>query len=176
MQPLRTHKPFTALIFLRDVALGLFLWLVLTTAIGEARVVPSGSMAPTIAIGDRVWTDKIAFRFKGLQRGDIVIFDPPFMAEDQYVKRVVGLPGEVVEISRGTVWVNGTALDEPYIAEEPDYRYGPVQIPGGHYLVLGDNRNVSHDSHTWGLLSRDRITARVVWRIWPVVRAGRLEN
>lgn len=168
-------QTFTALVFARDVLIGLFIWLILTAAVGEARVVPSASMAPTIAAGDRVWTDKLFIRFSELERGDVVVFDPPFASELEYIKRVIGLPGETVEVKGGQVWVNGRALDEPY-AEVADYRYGPVTVPPGYYLVLGDNRNVSYDSHRWGFLSRDRITARAVARIWPVTRAGRLEQ
>ncbi|HWI51162.1 MAG TPA: signal peptidase I [Symbiobacteriaceae bacterium] len=174
MQQTSTQK-FTALIFLRDVGLGLLLWLLLTAAVGEARVVPTGSMEPTIAVGDRIWTDKLFVRWESLERGDIVVFDPPFPAEDAYLKRIVGLPGETVEVKGGYVWIDGKPLAEPY-AEVASYRYGPVQIPAGEYFVLGDNRNISYDSHRWGLLSRDRITARAVCRIWPFDRAGRIDQ
>jgi len=164
---------YTALVFLRDVAIGLLLWLLLTAGVGEARIVPSGSMEPTIAVGDRIWTDKFLVRWGALQRGDIVVFEPPFPTESPYLKRVIGLPGETVEIRDGSVWINGKPLTEPYAAEA-DYEYGPVLIPQDQYLVLGDNRNVSYDSHRWGLVERERITARAIFRIWPLSRAGRL--
>lgn len=172
MQQTSTQK-FTAFFFLRDVGLGLLLWLLLTAAVGEARMVFSGSMEPTIRVGDRIWTDKLFVRWESLERGDIVVFDPPFPAEDAYVKRIVGLPGETVEVKGGSVWIDGRPLTEPY-AEVASYRYGPVQIPAGEYFVLGDNRNISYDSHRWGLLSRERIIARAVCRIWPFGRAGRI--
>ncbi|HWI65813.1 MAG TPA: signal peptidase I [Symbiobacteriaceae bacterium] len=166
-------QKFTGLIFLRDVALGLFLWLLLTATVGEARVVPSGSMEPTIQIGDRVWTDKLFVKFDTLHRGDIVVFDPPFPTDLPYIKRIIGLPDETVEVKGGYVWIDGRPLVEPY-ADSPDYRYGPVTVPPGQYLVLGDNRNVSYDSHRWGFVERERITARALFRIWPFGRVGRM--
>jgi signal peptidase I len=165
---------FTGLIFLRDVAIGLFLWVALTALVGEAPVVPTGSMEPTIQVGDRLWTDKLLLHFEPIRRGDIVVFEPPVEPGARYVKRVVGLPGETVAVHDGQVLVEGVPLTEPYIGEVPAYEYGPVTIPAGQYFVLGDNRNVSYDSHAWGLVARDRITARAVYRIWPVGRAGRL--
>ncbi|HYG58486.1 MAG TPA: signal peptidase I [Symbiobacteriaceae bacterium] len=172
------HRPitqhFTALTFLRDVGLGLLLWVLLTFVVGESRLVPTGSMEPTVRAGNRIWTDKITLRFGPLQRGDIVVFDPPVQTESQYLKRVVGLPGETVEVRDGKVWVNGEALDEPYIMDEPAYRYGPVTVPAGYYLVLGDNRNVSHDSHNFGPIRREWISARAVYRLWPLADVARI--
>lgn len=174
MQQTSTRK-FTVLIFLRDVGLGLVLWLLLTAGVGEARLVHTGSMEPTIQVGDRIWTDKLFVRWANLERGEIVVFEPPFEADEPYLKRIIGLPGETVEVKDGSVWVNGQRLPERY-AEVADYRYGPVQVPAGQYFVLGDNRNISYDSHRWGFLSRDRITARAVFRIWPVARAGQIDQ
>ncbi len=161
--------------FLKDIALGVALWFLITTFVGEARQIPSGSMEPTIQIGDRVWTDKLFLSLGEIQRGDIVVFDPPFATEYPYIKRVIGLPGETVEVKKGgKVYINGEALTEPYIAEAPGYDYGPVQVPQGQYLVLGDNRNQSNDGHYWGFLQREKISARAVYRFWPFARAGGL--
>lgn len=170
-----TRSRFTVLTFIKDVAIGLLCWFVLTAAIGEARVVPTGSMEPTILVGDRIWTDKISLRLGSqIQRGDMVVFDPPVLAESQFLKRVIGLPGETVEIRQGRVFIDGTALSEPYLLEPMDYTLAPLTIPAGQYLVLGDNRNVSNDSHRWGLLDGGRIKARAVFRIWPLDRIGGL--
>lgn len=163
--------------FLKDIALGVALWFLITTFVGEARQIPSGSMEPTIQIGDRVWTDKLFLRLSDLERGDIVVFDPPppVVSDYPYIKRVIGLPGETVEVRGGKVYINGEPLEEPYIAEEPKYPYGPIPIPTGKYLVLGDNRNHSNDGHEWGLLDRDRISARAVIRFWPFDRFGAID-
>jgi len=160
---------------LKDVLYGVLLWLLIITFVGQVREVPTGSMEPTILVGDRFWTDKLFLRFGTISRGDIVVFDPPFPTSYPYIKRVIGLPGETVEVRDGKVFINGEPLDEPYIAEAPRYTYGPVEIPADQYFVLGDNRNLSNDSHEWGLLSRDRIIARAVYRIWPLSRIGPIQ-
>lgn len=161
----------------KDIAFGVALWLLITLFVGQARQIPTGSMEPTILGGDRVWTDKLFLRFGEIKRGDIVVFDPPpqVITDFPYIKRVIGLPGETVEIAGGQVLINGEPLEEPYIAESPRYHFGPVEIPSGKYLVLGDNRNASNDSHEWGLLDRGRITARAVARFWPFDRMGSLK-
>ena len=165
------------LTLLKDILYGVLLWLLIITFVGQVREVPTGSMEPTILVGDRFWTDKLILRFTSIRRGDIVVFDPPPQVQAQYpyIKRVIGLPGETVEVRDGLVFINGEPLDEPYIAEPPRYTYGPVTIPEGQYFVLGDNRNLSNDSHEWGLLNRERIFARAVYRIWPLSRIGSID-
>lgn len=171
-QAMQKYEPYTGI--LKDIAFGILIWFFLTTTVGEARVVPTVSMVPTIKVGDRIWTDKVMLHFRDVQRGDIVVFDTPFKAADPYVKRVIGLPGESIEVKNGKVWVNGKSLDEPYIAEAPFYHYGPIQIPEGQYLMLGDNRNNSYDGHYWGFVNRSAILARAVYRFWPPSRIGPL--
>jgi signal peptidase I len=160
--------------WVKEILFAFGIWLLVTTAVGEARVVPSESMEPTIEIGDRLWTDKLLLRFEPVQRGDIVVFDPPIKSDDPYIKRVIGLPGDKVEVRQGTVFVNGTALKEPYEAEKPAYIFGPVTVPQGKYLMLGDNRNESYDSHYWGFVDASKIKSRAVFRFWPLSRLGRL--
>lgn len=158
--------------WLKEIVFAFAIWLLITTAVGEARVVPSESMEPTIHVGDRIWTDKLLLRFSHVQRGDIIVFDPPFESPDPYIKRAIGLPGDTVEVRQGKVFVNGQALQESYIAQQPDYNYGPVTVPPDQYLMLGDNRNNSYDGHIWGMVPRDRIKSRAVFRFWPLARAG----
>jgi len=160
-----------------DFAIGVVLWLLITTFVGQGRQIPSPSMLPTIQVGDRVWTDKLVLRFDEIRRGDLVVFDPPPALQSRYpfIKRVIGLPGETIEVRDGKVWINGEPLAEPYVAEPMQYEWGPVEIPEGHYVVMGDNRNYSNDSHEWGFLPRERITARAVFRFWPLSRFGPIE-
>jgi signal peptidase I len=93
---------------------------------------------------------------------------------DAFIKRVIGLPGDKVEVKGGRVFINDQALRESYIAEDPQYQYGPVTVPQDAYLVLGDNRNNSYDSHYWGFVPRDRIIGRAVVRFWPMNRLGEI--
>ncbi|HEX3014913.1 MAG TPA: signal peptidase I [Desulfobacteria bacterium] len=150
---------------------------VLRTFVVEARVIPSGSMLPTIQLQDRVVVDKIFFKWSGIHRKDIIVFRPPARANfagQDFIKRVIGLPGETLEVKDGQVYINNKPLTEGYIAEKPDYHYGPVIIPQNAYLVFGDNRNNSADSHEWGLLPASNIEGRALFRYWPLTRFGAL--
>lgn len=144
------------------------------TFVFDTRIVPTGSMLPTIQLQDRVIFDKVFYRFDSLQRGDIIMFEaPPASGEsDDLVKRIIGLPGETLEVREGKVWINGEALEEPYLAQIPNYEYGPVKIPEDSYIMLGDNRNNSKDSHVWGLLPQENIKGRLLVRYWPLSRLG----
>ncbi|PSB58122.1 signal peptidase I [Chamaesiphon polymorphus] len=145
------------------------------TFIAEARYIPSGSMEPTLQINDRLIIDKISYDFSPPTRGDMVVFNPTRTLRqekfhDAFIKRVIGLPGETVAVRNGRVYINGSALTETYIAAKPDYRFGPVMVPANSYLVLGDNRNNSYDSHYWGFVPRHDIIGRAVLRFWPLNR------
>jgi signal peptidase I len=138
-------------------------------------------MLPTLEINDRLIVDKLSYHFQKLERGDIVVFSPTDTLKDQgfkdaFIKRVIGLPGETVEVKGGRVYVNGQPLREEYIADQPQYQWGPMTVPPDSYLVLGDNRNNSYDSHYWGFVPRDRIIGRAVVRFWPPNRVGELSK
>jgi signal peptidase I len=163
------------------VATALVLALGLRTFVVEARWIPSPSMVPTLAIEDRLIVEKVGYRFGKPQRGDIVVFNPTARLEaekykDAFIKRVVGVPGDSVEVKNGKVFVNGKALKEGYIAEVPRYTWGPQTVPSGEYLVLGDNRNNSYDGHFWGFVPQDKIVGKAVLRFWPLNRLGGLSN
>lgn len=149
----------------------------LRSSVVEARVIPTPSMLPTIQLQDRVVVDKLFYKVSDIRRGDIVVFDPPLTEDtkgEQWIKRVIGLPEETVEIKNGKVFIDNVALVEPYVLEKPDYQFGPIQIPKDSYLVLGDNRNNSRDSHYWGVLTADNIVGRAVITYWPLERFGAL--
>lgn len=151
------------------------------TLVAEARYIPSSSMEPTLEINDRLIIEKISYRFRTPQRGDVVVFSPTDKLREQnfkdaFIKRVIGLPGDKVEVKGGTVYVNGTALREKYIEESPEYKYGPVEVPQAQYLVLGDNRNNSYDSHYWGFVPRENLIGRAVVRFWPLNRLGSIDE
>ena len=122
------------------------------------------SMFPTLQNGEYILVDRLSYRLHSPERGDIIIFHPPVAPDEDYVKRVIGLPGDRVQVKSGTVYVNGEALREPYVRMPHTYSWGPGRVPAGDLFVLGDNRDVSYDSHWWGYLSRTRSSGAPCWR------------
>lgn len=166
---------------MKTIGLSIFLAFGIRTALAQSYFIPSGSMEPTLKINDRFMVDKLSYHFKNPQRGDIVVFNPPDVVlkeenldSDLFVKRIVGLPGDNVEVKGGRVYVNNRPLQENYIANKPSYTWGPRTVPTNSYLVLGDNRNDSYDGHFWGFVPRDRIIGRAIVRFWPLDRMGGL--
>jgi len=131
--------------------------------------VPTGSMEHTIEVDDCILGFQLAYLFDGPDRGDVVIFPYPDNPETTYVKRVIGLPGETVEIKNGYVYIDGTPIEEPYLKEEMRGEYGPYVVPEGSYFMLGDNRNSSQDSRKWKntYLKEEDIMAKVLFRYSP---------
>ena len=148
--------------------------------VAEARYIPSESMLPTLEINDRLIIEKISYRFRKPERGDVVVFSPTDALKQNYkeafIKRVIGIPGDIVEIKNGEVFVNNKKLTEKYIKEPPVYQYPPTKVPEGQYLVLGDNRNNSYDSHYWGFVPLKNFIGRATVRFWPPDRLGPLDK
>ncbi|MGR4064628.1 MAG: signal peptidase I [Vulcanimicrobiaceae bacterium] len=202
------------------IVAGVAAWL-LITFVARTYYIPSGSMLPTLQIHDVLLVNKFEYRFHQPQHGDIVVFPPPLPEDDDFIKRVIGVPGDKISIHGGVVYRNGDALQEPYIAAQPDYKleirdYGiyvddgggfqpidphfgnvppkamwtaPDRIPPNCYLMLGDNRNDSEDSHIWGFAQdagtfatgpragqRAGFTGRAVVVFWPVTEARALQR
>ena len=131
--------------------------------------VPTGSMEHTIEVDDCILGFQLAYMFQGPDRGDVVIFPYPDNPEVTYVKRVIGLPGETVEIKDGYVYIDGEPIEEPYLKEEMYGTFGPYVVPEGSYFMLGDNRNSSADSRKWSntFLEEEDIIAKVLFRYSP---------
>jgi signal peptidase I len=167
----------------KTVFLSIFLAVGIQSFVARSYYIPSGSMLPTLQINDRLIVDKLSYRFANPVRGDIVVFDPPAKLgfKDAFIKRVIGLPGDRVEVKNGKVYVNDKVLSEKYIEEAPSYTWSSTSltpdgiVPEGHYLVLGDNRNNSYDGHYWGFIPKDRIVGKAVVRFWPIDRAGGID-
>ncbi|BCG58858.1 signal peptidase I [Paenibacillus sp. URB8-2] len=141
--------------------------LLVRSYVAEAMSVPTESMVPTIQVGDRLIVDKMLWA-TSLKHGDIVVFHPPIAGETKlYVKRLIGLPGDVVQIKDGALYRNGVKADESYLKVEMDYSFGPVTVPDDHYFFLGDNRNISFDAHLWDtpFVSKDKLIGKVVLEI-----------
>lgn len=153
-------------------ALGIKTWLI------QAFYIPSGSMIPTLEIGDRILVDKVSYDMHAVHRGDIVVFRKPpddvgAPGVTDLVKRVIGLPGERISSSDGHVDINGQPLREPYLPKG-SYTTGiPSQVvPPGDYFVMGDNRGDSADSRVFGPIPKDLIIGRAVLRVWPISAIG----
>lgn len=181
----------------------LVLVILIRAFIGEPRWIPSSSMENTLQIKDNLIVEKVSRYFGKPQRGDILVFFPPqedlnpslwgkftravgfFSSDEAYIKRVIGLPGDRLEVVPGIgVYVNGKLLKEPYIKEvfdgfcapEPDMHCGPLTVPKNSYYMMGDNRNDSTDSKYWGFLPEDRVVGRACFRFWPLNRIGVLNR
>lgn len=168
--------------FLEDIALILFVVIVimiLQNYVIVNAVIPSGSMESTIMIGDRVFGNRLAYREEKPQRGDIVIFKYPDNENELFIKRVIGLPGDKIEIIDGLVYINESEepLEESYLTVTPVGSYGPYEVPEGHYFMLGDNRNSSKDSRLWKnpYVAEKKILAKAVFRYFPFSQMGSIE-
>ena len=125
------------------------------------------SMEPNFHEGQRLLVNKAAYFFAEPQRGDVIIFHAPGNQNGDYIKRVIALPGDTVEIKSSAVYVNNIRLDEPYVRDPPNYSLGKMVIPQQQYFVLGDNRNNSNDSHRGWLVPRDDIVGKAWLSTWP---------
>lgn len=141
--------------------------------------IPSGSMQNTIMQGDRIFGNRLAYIKDDPERYDIIIFKYPDDTSKTFIKRVIGLPGETVEIKNGNVYINGSdqPLDDSFCAEETEGEFGPYVVPDDSYFVMGDNRNNSLDSRYWNnkFVSKDQILAKAVFRYWPFTSISFIE-
>lgn len=177
---------------LETVAMALLIFVVLHSSIGNYRVEKS-SMENTLLPRDRLVVDRLAyfhldagqidnsipvfnvweegrlfFPLRTPKREDIVVFNFPNDPKRDFVKRIIGLPGEMVSIKNGEVFIDGLGLDEPYISAKDSDNMKPILVPPNSYFVLGDNRYVSSDSRHWGSVSIDQIVGKVLMRYWPM--------
>jgi len=177
------------------VATAILIAFVIKTFVAQAFFIPSGSMIPQLEVGDRVVVSKLAYRMHDPRRGDIIVFDNPTQAEpesdpplpervvkgilesvglstpstEEYIKRVIGLPGEQVEGRDGRVYVNGRELVEPYLKQGPTTRdFAPVTLGTGQLWVMGDNRENSSDSRVFGPIEGSTVVGRAFVKVWPI--------
>jgi signal peptidase I len=154
-----------ALDIIETLVLAVILFLGINAVSARVRV-DGFSMIPTLKDGEFVLVSKLNYKFGDVERGDIIVFHYPMDPEQELIKRVIGLPGDTIDVQNGTVSVNGQILDEPYIEAAPAY-YGNWIVPEDHLFVLGDNRNDSSDSHSWGFLPFEKVVGKAVVIYWP---------
>lgn len=174
---------------LQTVLLALLLFLAMQALTGSFEV-NGPSMVPNLVDGQRIMVNKavyfhikknralaavpflsekgnVLYLFHPPKRGEIIVADLPPNPSQEIIKRIIGLPGEVVEIKMGKVYINGVPLKEPYLVESTLYEMPPLTIPQDHYFILGDNRNISSDSHSWGTLPYNNIVGKAWLSYWP---------
>ncbi|MGH2739007.1 MAG: signal peptidase I [Actinomycetota bacterium] len=191
--------------FLRElpglILIALILALLIKTFLVQAFFIPSQSMEDTLLVGDRVLVNKVVYQFRTPKRGEIIVFENPSVDEpdrnplgafwnwlteglgfssdpnQDFIKRVIGLPGESIEVKNGRVFVNGELLPEPYIHAKDHSNFGPYVVPDGHFFVMGDNRPNSQDSRSaLGPIPEEKIVGKAFLRLWPPSRISWLSG
>lgn len=172
---------------IKTYTLSLGIALLLRLTIIEPRYIPSLSMYPTFDVGDQLAVEKVTKRIRPFSRNEVVVFNPPDRfreimvtnyggsnkkTKEALIKRIVAVEGDEVLVRGGKLFINGNKQAEPFTAEDAAYDFGPVTVPTGNVLVLGDNRNHSLDGHIWGFLPRENVIGRAVFIYWPPWRVG----
>jgi signal peptidase I len=170
---------FAALSWIRDLAFSVLLAVILIVFIYQPVKVEGTSMMPALTDQERIFINKFTYRFGSgnIEHSDLVVFWFPLDRTKSYIKRVIALPGDTVQIDNGTVYVNGTQLDEPYVPNEYRDRQSQalLTVPPDNYFVLGDHRSSSNDSRAWGTVERKYIYGKAVFVYWPLDKMGRLK-
>jgi signal peptidase I len=176
--PGRGSGMISAVFWLRDLAVSILFAVILIVFIYQPVKVEGTSMMPSLTDQERIFINKFTYRFGigEIERGDMVVFWFPLDKTKSYIKRVIGLPGDKIEIDNGSVYVNGQRLAEDYVEDDNrDHNsYPPVEVPLNHYYVLGDHRNSSNDSRAWGTVERSYIYGKAVFVYWPLEKMGRV--
>ncbi len=164
--------------YAKSIVIALIIALVVRTFIVQAFRIPSGSMIPTLLVGDHILVNKFIYHFKDPQHGDVVVFKFPLDPKKDYIKRIIGTPGDRIEIRDKVVYRNGKPLKEPYAIHEdnrtlpaafqPRDNFGPVVVPPNSYFMMGDNRDSSYDSRFWGFVRRKALIGKafIIYFSW----------
>lgn len=164
---------------LQTVVFAISIFLFIYLLLFQPHKIKGESMQPNYPNGEFLLTDKVTYRFHPPQRGDVIVFKAPVNEEDDYIKRIIGLPGETVSIRNGYVYINGKMLKENYLPNGLYTTGGPflpndkeIVVPSDHFFVLGDNRSYSSDSRVWGFVPKQNIIGRAWFIYWPLQNAG----
>lgn len=173
---------------IETVVIALSIFLIIYLFVASPHQVNGQSMVPNFQSGEFVLSDKVSYKFGNPKRGDIVVFHAPEAANCpkgtgcDFIKRVMGLPGETIEVHDNAIWVNGQKVDEPYIPAEFETLPGnatkgkAVFLGPNEYFVSGDNRPYSSDSRAWGAITKDDIVGKAIFRYWPLKVAGPIKH
>jgi signal peptidase I len=167
---------------LKILITAVILALLIRTFVAEPRFIPSASMVPTLELGDRLVVEKISYKLHPPVYPDIVVFAVPpqlqaegYQADQAFIKRVIGLPGDRISLKNGRVYRNDLPLAEPYVMVTPKPEdISNITVPADEIFVMGDNRNNSNDSRYWGTLPLKNLIGKAVWRFFPLTRWGQL--
>ncbi len=187
----QTFRKSTVREYFESIVVAVILALFIRTFVVQAFKIPTGSMEPNLLVGDHLLVNKFVFApaatgverallpMRDIRRGDVVVFKYPEEPDRDFIKRVIGLPGETIEVRDRRVRINGTAIEEPYahylfpstsggesVGFDVRQRYGPVTVPEGHYFMMGDNRDNSQDSRYWGFLPQHYVKGRALMIYW----------
>jgi signal peptidase I len=156
------------------IAIGVALFIIVF--LYKPILVEGTSMAPLLCDQERIFINEFVYHFEPIERGDVVVFWYPVDRTKSFIKRIVALPGETVEIRQGMVYVNGNSLPEPYVPSQYEdlSDFGPEQVPSESYFVMGDHRNRSNDSRVFGPVASRFISGRAVFAYWPMDHFGSL--
>ncbi len=160
--------------YIEAILVALVAALLIRTFVAQAFRIPSGSMIPTLLVGDQLLVDKVTYHVRPPARGDIIVFKYPGDESRDFIKRIIGLPGDTVEVRARAVYINGAPLSERYAFHDaldhmriiPRDDFGPAAVPSDKYFVMGDNRENSQDSRFWGFLERDKVIGRAFVLYW----------
>ena len=167
VQPIKTRPGWLTFLLetLQTIVLAVVLYFAIDSVVALVRV-ENISMEPTLMPGQFILVNKLSSKLNDINRGDIIVFHYPIDPREDYIKRVIGIPGDTIEVRGNMVYVNGNAIKEPYIAAEPSYN-GSWAVPVSELFVLGDNRNQSSDSHAWGFVPWANIVGKALIIYWP---------
>lgn len=162
--------------WLRDFLVSLGISAFIIVFVYQPVKVEGTSMMPELADQERIFVNKFVYRLEPISRGDVIVFHYPLDPTKSFIKRVVAVAGDHVRIDSGAVYVNGSAVEEPYVPEQfRDQRsYPEIEVPAGSYFVLGDHRSLSNDSREFGPVSQEYVSGKAVFAYWPFDKAGRL--
>lgn len=151
-----------------SLLIAIILSFVLQSFVAQAVTIPSESMIPTLNVNDKLIINKM-INPKDLNYGDIVVFYSPIKKEERYIKRLIGVGGDTIEIRNGYLYRNNKKIEEPYLDKSIEYEFGPVLVPENNYFFLGDNRDSSFDSHAWPypFIQEEEVIGKAIFRYYP---------
>lgn len=158
----------------KDFVKALVFFLFLQTYVVQGFVIEGACMEPALHSHEKIIVNKLIYKIQEPKVGDVVVFSYPLEPEKDFIKRVVGIPGDIIEIRDGYLYRNHKRMQENFVKEYVFGSYGPTKVPQGSLCVMGDNRNNSHDSRSWGLLKRSMIKGRAEVKFWPIDNLGKI--